>query len=134
MRVSCRSSPLCLFLFAHPPTLGRRVCSTLFGPSGLAFLPVHWTRFGLRVRQESLFSARALQSNEAALWLYARVRAPPTSAAEGCEDREIWKGSWTSAGPRLRWSLVRSFSVVMCARREREAAPMQSVCLRYKAN
>ena len=69
-----------------------------------------------------LFSARALQSNEAALWLYARVRAPPTSAAEGCEDREIWKGSWTSAGPRLRWSLVRSFGVVMCARREREAA------------
>ena len=69
-----------------------------------------------------LFSARALQSNEAALWLYARVRAPPTSAAEGCEDREICKGSWTSAGPRLRWSLVRSFSVVMCARREREAA------------
>ena len=69
-----------------------------------------------------LFSARALQSNEAALWLYARVRAPPTSAAEGCEDREIWKGSWTSAGSRLRWSLVRSFGVVMCARREREAA------------
>ena len=32
---------------------GRRVCSTLVGPSGLAFLPVHWTRFGLRVRQES---------------------------------------------------------------------------------
>ena len=30
-----------------------------------------------------LFSARALQFNEAALWLYARVRAPPTSAAEG---------------------------------------------------
>ena len=53
-----------------------------------------------------LFSARALQSNEAALWLYARVRAPPTSAAEGCEVREIWKGSWTSTGSRLRWSLV----------------------------
>ena len=58
----------------------------------------------------------------AALWLYARVRAPPTSAAEGCEVREIWKGSWTSIGSTSTWSLVRSFRVVMCARRAREAA------------
>ena len=52
----------------------------------------------------------------AALWLYARVRAPPTSAAEGCEVREIWKGSWTSIGSTSTWSLVRSFIVVSEAR------------------
>ena len=35
-----------------------------------------------------LLFLRALQSNEAALWLYERVLAPPTSSAEGCEDRD----------------------------------------------
>ena len=46
-----------------------------------------------------LFSARALQSNSAALWLYERMCASlPTSAAEGCGDRVVWKGSWSFIG------------------------------------
>ena len=70
-----------------------------------------------------LFSARALQSNSAALWLYERMCASlPTGAAEGCGDRVMWKGSWSFIGSTWTWSLVWSFTEVMCARRARLAA------------
>ena len=55
--------------------------------------------------------------------LRARARAADKCSRGLRRPRDMeGVGSWISAGPRLRWSLVRSFSVVMCARREREAA------------